>query len=94
MRLPGGGFQEFLGGSASGRFSGARIVAVLLPSQASFRALRGAFFFGVAFFPVLPLAGAPFARRAPAAAFFVAFVSVVVSVGSVVMLSPFAVITA
>ena len=41
-----------------GRFSRSRMVAVLLPSRAPFRALLGAFFFGLAFFPALPLAGA------------------------------------
>jgi hypothetical protein len=61
----------------SGRFSRSRIVAVLLPSRTSFRALLGAFFLGAAFFPALALAGALFARRAPTAAFLVAFVSVV-----------------
>jgi hypothetical protein len=72
-------------------------VAVLLPSRASFRALRGAFFFGVAFFPAFGLPCALFARRAPAPAFFVAFVSGVVSAVSIVdvMESPLlAVITA
>src|ERR1700689_3341299 len=66
-----------------GRFSSSRIVAVLLPSRASFRALLGAFFLGVAFFSALVLAGATLARRAPAAAFFVAFVSGAVSVCSI-----------
>ncbi len=66
------------------------MVAVLLPSRASFRTLLGAFFFGVGFFPALPLVGATLARRAPAGAFFVAFASGAVSVCSVVeiMFSP------
>jgi hypothetical protein len=76
-----------------GRFSKSRMVAVLLPSRASFCALRGVFFLGTAFFPALVLADATFVRRAPAPAFLVPFVSDIVSVCSV-MLSPFAVITA
>jgi hypothetical protein len=70
------------------------MVAVLLPSRASFRALRGVFFFGVAFLPAFPLTDATFARRVPGVAFLVPFSSGVVSACSVVMLSPFAVITA
>src|SRR5580704_19188640 len=84
-----------------GRFSSSRIAAVLLPSRASFRALLGAFFFGVAFFPALALAGATFARRGARMAFFMALASVVVAAGvisvcSVVdfIVSPWAVITA
>jgi hypothetical protein len=60
----------------------------------------GAFFFGVAFFPDLPLADATFARRVPAAAFFVGFGPVVAAAGAVsvfsvvdFMFSPWAVIT-
>jgi hypothetical protein len=53
-----------------GRFSKSRIVAVLLPSRASFRVLLGAFFFGVAFFPALLLLDATIARRVPATAFW------------------------
>jgi hypothetical protein len=56
----------------------------LLPSRASFRALRGVFLFGVAFLLALPFAGATLARRAPRVAFFAAFVSGAVSVCSVV----------
>src|ERR1700729_2323572 len=48
-----------------GRFSKSRMVAVLLPSRASFCALLGVFFLGTAFFPALLLAGATFVRRAP-----------------------------
>src|SRR5580700_964119 len=66
-----------------GRFSISRMAAVLLPSRASFRALLGAFFLGVAFFPALPLAGATFARRAPALAFSVVFGSIVAAAGAV-----------
>ena len=56
------------GGGSSGRFSRSRIAAVLLPSRASFRMLLCAFFFGMAFFPDLPLPHATLARRAPATA--------------------------
>jgi hypothetical protein len=56
-----------------GRFSISRMVAVLLPSRASFRALRGVFFFGVAFLPAFPLTDATFARRVPGVAFLVPF---------------------
>jgi hypothetical protein len=45
-----------------GRFSISRIVAVLLPSRASFRALLGAFNFGAAFFPALTLTRVTWAR--------------------------------
>ena len=47
------------------RLSRSRIVAVLLPSRASFRALLGAFFLGAVFFPALPLARATFASCTP-----------------------------
>src|ERR1700683_3433964 len=76
-------FSSSLAVAPSGRFSKSRIVAVLLPSRASFRALLGAFFLGVAFFPALPLAGATFARRAPAVAFFVGLLSVVAAAGAI-----------
>jgi hypothetical protein len=70
-----------------GRFSSSRIVAVLLPSRTSFRALRGAFFFGAAFFPALALAGVTLARRAPVAGFFVALGSLVAAAGAVCVCS-------
>jgi hypothetical protein len=59
-------------------------------------ALLGAFFFGVALFPAFALTSITLARRAPAVAFLVAFVSGAVSVCSVVdfIFSPCAVITA
>src|SRR5580698_10097031 len=76
-------FSSSLAVAPPGRFSRSRIVAVLLPSRASFRALLGAFLLGVAFFATLPLPDATLARRAPATAFLVAFVSGV-SVCSVV----------
>jgi DNA methylase len=77
MRLPVGRFQQFL------RTGSARPLQQV-EDQGGFAALTcvvlcalGRFLLRVAFFPDLPLAGATLARRAPAAAFFVAFGSVV-----------------
>src|SRR5580704_9725220 len=58
-------FSSSLAVAPSGRFSRSRIVAVLLPSRASFRELLGAFFFGVAFFPALLLLDATLVRQRP-----------------------------
>src|ERR1035438_9402055 len=62
------------------RFSRSRILAVLLPSRApsglaalAFVRPLGAFFAGVAFFPVLALAGATGARRGAPVAFLLGF---------------------
>src|SRR4029079_8916942 len=60
-----------------GRFSSSITWEVLLPWRAvdlcDFLALLIAFLAGVACFPALPFAGAPFALCAPPQAFFVAF---------------------
>jgi hypothetical protein len=92
MRLPASGFQQFLRSDAARplqQFEDRRRLTAVA-GAGGFLSAFGRFLGWGGLLPPLPLPGATFARRAPAVAFFVAFVSGAVSVCSVVeiMFSP------
>jgi hypothetical protein len=83
MRLPPGGFQQFLRSHAAlQQFEDGRRLATVA-GTGGFLSAFGRFLGWAGLLPALPLPGATFARRAPGLAFFAAFVSVVAAVSSV-----------